>query len=173
MSTIVKWGLITGMVYVIFSLAANLLGLQQGGKFALQLVSNTLLLVATFYTIYLGVKETRDESAKEYFTMGEGFLAGFKIALIAAVIAVVFSFIYIQFIDPDMMDRMMEQAEDQWDEMGVPEDQREMGRKFQGYFTNPLVLSAFVLAQVLFWGAIKSLVAGAMLKKNPPAVPMA
>ena len=172
MSTVLKWGLITGMVYVVFSLIGNLLGIQQGGNFGLALLSNFLLMLATFFTIYLGVKETRDESGKEYFTMGEGFVAGFKMALIAAVIAVVFSFVYLQFIDPDMMENMLETTEDQWDEMGVPEENREMGRKMQGYFTNPFVLSAFVLAQVLFWGAIKSLVAGIILKKNPPVVPM-
>src|SRR5687768_12145117 len=172
MSTILKWGLITGMVYVAFSLIGNLLGIQQGGNYGLALLSNFLLLLATFFTIYLGVKETRDESAKEYFTMGEGFVAGFKMVLIAAVIAVIFSFIYLQFIDPDFMEKILEQSEEQWDEMGAPEENREMGRKMQSYFTNPFVLSAIVLAQVLFWGAIKSLVAGIILKKNPPVVPM-
>lgn len=173
MSAILKWGLITGMVYIFHSLIGNILGIQQGGNVMMGLLLNTILLGITFYTIYLGVKEVRSETAGEYFTMGQGFIAGLKITLIAAVIAVIFSFIYIQFIDPDMMDRIMSEAEEKWDEMGTPEDAREMGRKFQGYFTNPFILSALVLVQVLFWGVLKSLVAGALLKKNPPVMPMA
>ena len=174
MSTTLKWGLITGMVYVIFSLVSNLLGLQQGsGNLGLTFLFNFLLMIATFFTIYLGVKETRDEATAEYFTLGEAFSTGFKISLIAAVIASVFTFIYLQFIDPDLMDRVMENAEDQWDEMGVPEENREMGRKFQGYFSNPYILSAFVIMSVIFWGLIKSLVAGLILRKNPPIAPVA
>ena len=167
MSTILKWGLITGMVYVFFSLISNLLGLQRGGNFGLSLLLNTILMLATFYTIYLGVKETKEELAGEFFTTGQGFMAGFKIALIASAIAAIFTLIYMQFIDPDFMDQVMSDAEDKWDEMGVPEENREMGRKFQSYFTNPFVLAAFVLVSVICWGAIKALVAGLMLKKNP------
>ncbi|HUR30512.1 MAG TPA: DUF4199 domain-containing protein [Saprospiraceae bacterium] len=174
MSATLKWGLITGMVYVIFSLISNLLGLQQGGgNLGLTFLFNTILLAATFFTIYLGVKEIRDEATGEYFTLGEAFSAGFKITLIAAVIAAVFTFIYLKFIDPDLMDKVMSSAEEKWDEMNVPEENREMGRKFQGYFSNPYILSAFVILSVIFWGLIKSLVAGMMLRKNPPIAPSA
>lgn len=173
MSAILKWGLITGMVYIIFSLLGTLLGIQQGGNLGLGLLINTILLVVTFFTIYLGVKEVREETTTDFFTMGQGFVTGFKIALIAAVLAGVFSLIYQKFIDPEMLDRIMAQAEEQWDEMNVPEERREMGRKFQSYFTNPFIMSAMVMLQVIFWGVIKSLVAGAILKKNPPTVPSA
>ena len=173
MSAVLKWGLITGMVYVIFSLISNLLGLQESGGVGLMLAYNTVLMVVSFFTIYMGVKETRDELNGEFFTTGQGFLTGLKITLIATLIATLFTFIYIQFIDPEMIDRMTEMTEEKWDEMGVPEDQREMGRKFQGWTSNPIFLAAFVAFSVLMWGAIKSLVAAFMLKKNPPTVPMA
>ena len=173
MSTVLKWGLITGMVYIAFSLINNLLGLQEAGNMGVMLLFNGVLMFATFGTIYMGVKEERDELAGQFFTTGQGFITGFKIALIAAVMAAVFTLIYLQVIDPDMMDRMMTQAEEKWDEMGVPEENREMGRKFQGYFTNPFIMSAFVLLSVVMWGAIKSLVAALMLKKNPATMPMA
>lgn len=172
MSTILKWGLITGMVYIAFSLINNLLGLQEGST-AVMFLFNFVLMLVTFATIYMGVKETRDELAGTFFTTGEGFITGFKIALIAAAMASVFTFVYLQFIDPDMMERMMSQAEEKWDEMGVPEENREMGRKVQGYFQNPFIMSAFVLLSVVMWGAIKSLVSALMLKKNPPTMPTA
>src|SRR5688572_26656029 len=107
MSTILKWGLITGMVYVAFSLVTNLLGLQETGNFGVTLAFNFVLMLATFATIYLGVKETRDELAGAFFTTGQGFITGFKISLIAAAITCVFTLIYLQFIDPDMMERML------------------------------------------------------------------
>jgi amino acid transporter len=175
MSTTLKWGLITGMVYVLFSLISNMLGIQQGGggNMGLGLLVNFLLMLATFFTIYLGVKETRDQDLGGFLTMGQGFMAGLKMALIAGVIAGLFTLIYMKFIDPDMTDRIMEGAEAQWDEYNVPEEQREMSRKFTGMFLNPFIMAPFMILWIAFWGVIKSLVAGAMLKKLPPvATPM-
>ncbi len=169
MSTVVKWGLITGMVYVFFSLISNLLGLQQGaggGNIGLGLLVLTALMLATFFTIYLGVKETKEQDNAGYLTLTQGFLTGFKIALIAGVISAIFTLIYVKFIDPDMADRIMTGAEEQWENM--PEERREMARKWAGYATNPFVLSAFQMISAIFWGVIKALVAGLILKKDPP-----
>ena len=80
MSTVLKWGLITGAVYVIFSLVSNLLGVQQGGggSMGLGFLINFLMMVATFFTIYLGIKEARDQDLGGYLTMGQGFITGIE-----------------------------------------------------------------------------------------------
>ena len=98
MSTTVKWGLITGMVYVISSLISNLLGLQQGGggSMGLGMLVNILLFGITFYTLFLGVKEVRDTELNGYLNMGQAFRSGMKIAVIAGVIGAIFSFIYMK-----------------------------------------------------------------------------
>src|SRR5687768_5650415 len=149
MSTVLKWGLITGMVYIAFSLIGNLLGISEGGagSMGLGFLSNTLLMLVTFFTIYLGVKETRDQDNGGYLTFGEGFLAGFKIALIASAIAGVFTLVYMQFIDPELMDRAMEGAEEQFEDM--PEENREMAEKWTGIMTNPFVLAPFMMMYAL------------------------
>jgi len=172
MSTTVKWGLITGMVYVFFSLISNMLGLQQGGggtsNMGLGMLMNVLLFAGTFYTLYLGVKECREQDMDGYMTLGQGFKAGMKIAVIAATISGIFTFIYMKFIDPDMVDRIMEASEAQFDEMNVPEEQREMSRSIAGWFLNPVLMAPFMFIWVSFWGLIKSLIAGSMLKREAP-----
>jgi amino acid transporter len=172
MSTTVKWGLITGMVYVIFSLISNMLGLQQGsgggGSAGLGMLMNLVLMLATFFTIYLGVKEFRDQDQDGHLTMGEGFKSGMKIAVIAGVIGAVFTFIYMKFIDPDMADKILAASEARLDEMNVPEDEREMSNKITGLFLNPAIMAPFMLLWIAFWGIFKSLVAGAILKKEAP-----
>ncbi len=173
MSTAVKWGLITSMVYIAFSLITNLLGVQQSGASALGFLLVFLQFVMTFFTIYLGVKETRDEDLGGYLTLSQGFKAGLKMALIAGVIAGLFTFIYMQFIDPDMGERMISTSEDQMDEMNVPEESREMSLKFTRYMANPMIMATFMIFWVVLWGLIKALVAGLILKKDPPVtVPM-
>jgi hypothetical protein len=137
MSTTLKWGLITGMVYVVFSLISNMLGIQQGGggaSMGLGMLVNFFLMIVTFFTIFMGIKEYREEDLGGYLTMGQGFKSGITIAFIAGLVAAVFSFIYMKFIDPDMASRIMEASEAQYDEMNVPEENREMSRKITGWF---------------------------------------
>jgi uncharacterized membrane protein YhaH (DUF805 family) len=165
-----KWGLITGMLYVVYMLLPNVLGLQQGpgASMGVNLMLGTLILLATFFTIYMGVKETRDEEKNGFITLGEAFKVGLQITLYACVIAGIFGLINYYFIDPNFGDKILEGAEAQWDKMNVPEESREMGRKWTGYMSNPIILTLMGIVSIVFWGVIKSLVAGMILRKNPP-----
>lgn len=166
----IKWGLITGGVYIAFSLVSNLLGIQDGtgGNTALSFGVNTLMFAATFFTIFQGIKEARDTELGGYLVMGQAVRKGMKIALIAAVISALFAILYMTVIDPEMTDKIMANAEAEWDKNNMPEENREMARKMTGYFTNPLILAPFVLIYTVFWGLIKSLISGAILKRVPP-----
>lgn len=171
MSSALKWGLITGTVYVLFFLITNLLGLSGGGGITgilLQLV----IMVITFFTIYMGIKEIRDEELNGEMTTGIAIRKGMKIALIAGILSGAFSLIYMKLIDPGFMDRMMEVQEAKLDEMNAPESQREMSRSVMKFMFNPLITIPFSIIWVCFWGLLKSLVAGSMLKKEaPPTAP--
>jgi hypothetical protein len=174
MSITLKWGLITGMVYVIFALITNMLGLQQsgGGSVAIGMLMNALLLGITFFTIYSGVKETRDNEMDGAISLGQAFKIGMTITVIAGALAGLFTLLNMTLIDPEMGSRMLEAAEDQWDKANMPEEQREMSKKFMAPFLNPFIAAPFTLVWVAFWGAIKSLIAGAILKKEaPPTLP--
>ena len=168
MSTTLKWGLITGMVYVIYTLGSNMLGVPESGNKMLQYGMGALILVASFFPIYLGVKEARDQDLGGYLTLGQGFLIGFKIAFIASVINAIFTLIYIEVIDPEFINKMMAVAEGQWEKAGMAEENLEMARKWSGYFMNPVFFTLMGLLYPLFWGLIKGLVAGSMLKKDAP-----
>lgn len=166
-----KWGLITGAVYIIFSLINNLLGVSEGGGFSMiGLLTNTLVLGVTFFTIYTGVKEIRDSELEGFLTFGQGFKSGLAIALIAAIIAAVFSYVYIAIIDPGMIDKIIAMTEAQWEEQNMPEAQMEQARTWMGYFMNPVIMSLIGAVSVIFWGVIKSLVTAALLKKEAPLV---
>ena len=116
MSITLKWGLITGMVYVIFSLVSNMLGLQQGsgGSAGIGILIYLVQWGCTFFTLYLGIKEIRDNELNGYIDIGQAFRKGMGIALIGGLISAVFTVIYMNFIDPEMGDRILQGAEDQW-----------------------------------------------------------
>ncbi|MDQ3017763.1 MAG: DUF4199 domain-containing protein [Bacteroidota bacterium] len=175
MSTVVKWGLITGMIYIAQSLVSNLLGIQQQGMGSgIGVLMLILITGITFYTIFLAIKEQRDENQNGYLTTAEGFKMGLKIGFIAGLLAGLFTLIYMKFIDPEMTNRMMEAAEEQWDKQGMDDDQREMARKWGGMFMSPLLLAAIAVIWTSVMGMLKGVIAGSILKKDPPpVVPMA
>ena len=174
MSSALKWGLITGMVYVLFSLGSNLLGLQNAGSGMMGILVNIVIMVITFFTIYMGIKEIRDEELNGEMTTGIAVKKGLQIALFAGLLAAVFSVLYFTVIDPGFRDRMMEANEAMFDERNVPEQSREISRSITKVMFNPLVTFPFTIAWVVFWGLLKSLVAGSMLKtpQKPMAPPM-
>jgi hypothetical protein len=171
MSTTMKWGLITGAVYVIFALINNILGVQEGSGFSMiGLLTNTLILAATFFTIYLGIKEIRETHLKGFLTFGEGFKSGMGIALIACIISGAFTYIYVSFIDPGLIDRVIAITEAQWEESNMPEESMDRARQMMGYMMNPMFMSLIAAVSVIFWGIIKSLIASALLKVDAPPI---
>lgn len=138
----------------------------------LGLLTSTLIMVATFFTIYLGIKEIRETQLDGFLTFGQGFKSGMAIALIAGIVSAIFTYIYIEFIDPGLIDKVMATTEAQWEEQNMPEEQMDMARKWMGYMMNPLIMSLIATVSVIFWGMIKSLIAAALLKKDaPPFIP--
>ncbi len=175
MSTTVKWGLITGMIYIIHSLLVNMLGLSKPGEgFSLvPLLMNTILLVATFFTIYLGIKEVR-EANDGFITFGSAFKSGMGIVAITSVVAAIFTLVYVKLIDPGFSAEMISVIEGQWEEANMPEEQREVAAKWVGIMFKPAMLFVLTIVTVIFWGLIKSLICAAILKKEaPPTIPTA
>ena len=169
MSTTVKWGLITGMVSVFFSLVSNMLGLtEKGGFTGMGLLLTVLSLGAAFYTLFLGIKETKEEKFGGYLTVGQGFKTGMGIALIASLISFAFTLIYLQFIDPEFIGRMSNVAEEQWEQNGMSEEQIEKARSMSGMFMNVWFFSLMAIVGGLFWGLIQSIIAASILKKEAP-----
>lgn len=180
MSISLKWGLIMGIVYVIFSLISNMLGIQAGAggggmaSAGIGLLLNSLLFLVTLAILYLALKEIREEELDGFLNLGQAIRKGMKIALIAGLILAVYMLLYAYVIDPHMMDKAAEAMEATWDKMNVPEEQREMSRKIAMIFMHPLILAPMSIIWVAFWGLIKSLIAGSMLKKDPtPTIPPA
>lgn len=169
MSTTVKWGLITGMVGVFFGLISNILGVAEKGGFTLISVTLTIAsLGAAFYTIYLGIKEAKEEKFGGYLTVGQGFKTGMGIALIGSLVGFVFTLIYLHLIDPDMVGRISATAEEQWEKQGMSEEQIEAARSYSGMFMNAWFFSLMAIVSGLFWGLIQSIIAASILKKEAP-----
>lgn len=170
MSTTLKWGLITGMVYIFYYLIIFMTGIQE--KMMSMIMVNVALglaiTIATFFTIYLGVKEERNEAWNGYATLAQAFILGFKIALIGSVIAGVFTLIYNTVIDPGYAERIMAATQEQMENMGVEIDEDVLEKQSNSIMKNPFVAGAITIGWHAFVGTLKALVAGLLLKKDAP-----
>ena len=88
-----------------------------------------------------------------FLSYGKAFSVSYVIAMIAAVIGVIYSLILTEVIDPSIMTRAMEASEQRLIDRGMTDAQIEQAMSFSERFSNPgaravmgLVFSAIVLA---------------------------
>ena len=124
-------------------------------------------LIVMIVIIFLGIKKFR-EFNDGYLKLSQALKTGIGIALIGAIISLIYTFIFLNYIEPNYMDEMMEIQElammdrfpDFTDEQ--IETQMEMVRKF----STPAMTTAFALIISIFFGFIISLISGLILKKS-------
>jgi hypothetical protein len=131
------------------------------------LITRSTGLIAMIIIIFLGIKKFR-EFNNGYLKIGQALKTGIGIALIGAVISLIYTFIFLNYIEPNYMDELMEIQEQTMIE-NFPdftdeqiETQMEMVRKF----STPAMTTAFALIISIFFGFIISLISGLILKKS-------
>ncbi len=167
-SRALRFGLIGGLISLGFCFISNLTGLAQPGNTGSGLLMMVVSLAISFGIAYMATKSHRDEDLGGYITLGRGLAIGFVALMIATILGAIFNYIYLSFIDPGMMERAFEQMREQFEERGMSEEQIDAALSMSQKFTSPLMTSIFALGGGAFFSLIISLVAGAILKKDPP-----
>lgn len=153
-----KWGLITGLVLIIFSLITYYGGMMANQ--ALQWVSYLFLAIG----IFLGVKKHRDDELGGYMTYGRGLGAGVLIGLFAGLLLAIYIYAFFS-ASPGALEELKRIQEEGMYEKGMPQEQIEMSLKF----VSPGIMALFTLPAMTFFGFIFSLIISAILKKDRPA----
>jgi hypothetical protein len=104
-----------------------------------------------------------------YIDIKQAFQAIFVAALIVCIISSIYDFIYIKYIDPNMMDKIKESSIAMAEKWGAPQETLDnMEKQFDD--ENTLKLSKQLqglLTSIIFYG-ILSLICAAIVKKNKP-----
>ena len=162
--THVKYGGITGAAIVILGLILYVadLSFKPGMNYVAQLPFLIgIILNAMAYS----------KANDQYVTFGNVFSSGIKASLIVTVISLVWTFLAL-LIFPEMKDKAIEISEQALMDQNMSDEQIEMGMgATKKFFTLFMVLG--VLFGTMFWGAIFSLIGGAIAKKKPQGMPQA
>jgi uncharacterized protein (DUF486 family) len=158
----IKYGLLTGLLYIAFALFNYLT--ESYGNFFLALLMSIVIAVIG---IVLALKEYRKLNGG-YMTYGQGLGLGLMVSLIAGLLSGLFSMFYIQFIDPSITEKIIDATMDQMAAFGVDDSVLDNQREEIMASQTPLKQVTGALGNALFSGLILSLIIAAIMKKNRP-----
>jgi hypothetical protein len=161
------WGAILGFAGVIYSVLLYML--DQTANQALGYVSILISLVL----LVLGMKSYRNSVLDGVMPFGKAFGFGMVVIAVSALIGTIYQYIMVTVIDPDIMIKMMEAAEEKMISKGIPDEALEQAMNITKKFMQPGLMAAIGLATSLFFGTIMSLIVAAIMKKEDEnAVPV-
>lgn len=115
--------------------------------------------------LLLAQKEYKDQLGG-YLTFSEGFSSGFRYAVFASLLIAVFTFIYLTFLNPGMMDKAAEQARAQMEAKGgMSSDDIDKAVSLTKKI-GPAVGSFFIAIIDTIVGIIIALIGAAVFKKE-------
>ena len=157
-----KYGLITGLISAILSMVNFI-----SGSF-----DKIWLMMALGLAIYIGAIVLAHREFKKanggFMTYGQGLMVGTLTVFIAGIIGGIFSFIYIEYVDPSILDQMKDMQISMMEKFGVPDDQMDEAiAKIEKDTTSFNQLKSGLLNGI-FSGLILSLIVSAFTKKTRP-----
>lgn len=156
-------GIILGVVTILISVILYVMNLHITKSW----IGGTLNFIAMIVVIVYGINEYK-KSSGGFLSLGQALKIGVGIALVAGILGTIYQLIFINVIEPDFMDKMMQIQYDQMIETNpdMTQDQIDMSMEISKKFTSPWVTSAFAIVGSLFFGLVISLVAGLIMKKE-------
>ncbi|MCB0608429.1 MAG: DUF4199 domain-containing protein [Lewinellaceae bacterium] len=166
-----RWGLIGGLISVIYFLLGNTLGFgRPSAGIAMIAVNFVVSLAISVIVAVMAIKAYRDKDLGGYINFGKAFLTGFVALLISGVIGIIFSYIYMNFIEPDYAQNVMRESMEMMEDFGVQMDDAQMEEAMQrGGNPGSIMSMLFGFLGSAFFSAIISLIVGAVMKKDPAA----
>ena len=134
-SLILKWGLIGGMVTVIVGILAYFLNLQDTK------INQYLGVLIMLAAIVLAHFEFRDKINNGNAKFGELFRIGILVSLIIATISMIWFYVFVNFIDMDLIRRTLNTAEADMIERGLSENDLKVAMEMTKKFMTPIYMT--------------------------------
>jgi len=165
----VRYGLIAALVLVAVGLVFHVTGFADytGQNSTFTWINNIITWGILGGAMVLAMKQHRDELGG-YMTFGRGFMVGFWVTLIIAVVTAIWSYVFFSFIAPDVIDIIGEAQRDAMIDQGMSDEQIEQAMGFSSWMMNPVMLSLFGAIGTLVLGIIISLIVAAIMQRKAP-----
>jgi len=156
-----NYGLLLGIISVVFAVMLYTQKMHYETSTAVIVISIVILAAITFVAVN-AFKKANDG----YLTITEALKVAVGVALIGAIITLIYQFVLTNFIEPDFMDKAMELAKPKAMEQNpnMTEEQWEQGVEMQKSFA--WVQYPVILIMNCIIGLVLGLITGLILKKS-------
>jgi len=158
-----NYGILLGAASILVSVTLYALGMQYDQDWK----QGTFGILVMIIVIFLGIKKYKELNGG-FLTVGEAIKTGVGIALIGSIISLLYSFIFMNYIEPDFITNISAKAEQNMLE-NYPEltdEQIEQALSMTKKMTSPAIMTSIGLITSLIFGLIISSITGFILKKN-------
>ena len=160
-NTAMRYGIIVGLISVIYSFVLAML--DETMNRGLGAVAYLFLIVG----MVMAFKYFKNHN-HGYMSYGQGLGLGTLMSLIVGLLSSIFMYIYIKFVDPEMMNRAMEMQRVQMEERGMDDAQIDQAMEMAGKFSSPELMIVFGTLGFVVIGFIIALIVAAIMKNARP-----
>ena len=160
-SVAVKYGLLTALVGVVYSLIIMVADLGDNR------ILSSLAYLILIGGIVVAMKQYKAANFG-YMSYGQGLGIGAIVSVIFGLLSGLFTWLYTEFVDTEYMARMMEKQREQMIQQGLSDEQIDAGMKMAENFQGPvtMILGAGVITLII--GFVLSLIISAIMKNSRP-----
>ncbi len=157
-----NYGLALGAIMILISVITYVTGMALEG---VQWPNYVYYLIFPAIIIY-AINQFKKANGN-VLSLGEAIKVGLAIAMISALVNIIYGLIFNYYIDPEFMEQMMiVYGEKLLENPRMTPEMVEQQMEFMKKFQNPLFGSAFWIAMSAIFGLIYSLIAGLIMKQE-------
>lgn len=154
------YGLIIALVYIFFAVLQWIIGSEGPGWLT------WLSWLSYFGVLYLCLKNWRDNHLGGYIRYGQALSAGILFMFFASVIYAFYNVVYMKWIDPEAVDRMLDLMEEQYYKQGFTEEKVSAVMEFGAKLHSPGMQFFSVIIGTTFMGIIISLIVSIFIRRE-------
>lgn len=164
-----KLALNYGLLFGLFSVLLSVVVYSMDSFIEKPFWSTIAITFVGFAITYYAIQQYRIQLGG-FLTLGQAMKLGVAIALISGIIASLSNYIFMTYIEPDTVNKMLELGRQKLEESpnSLSDEQIEMSMEMSKKFMQPWLMTAMGILSSVFMGVIYSLVAGLILQKKEP-----
>ncbi len=158
-----NYGAMLGLVLIIMHVVSYLLGVNSMESKPYQYLGYAVLIAALVYAI----KVYRDRELGGAITYGQAVGTGFLVGLFGGIIAAVYMYSFISFVDNSMLEQIVAQTEQQMIDQGLSDEQMEASLEMTKKFVaNPVMIFIIGVLTYAVMSIVFSLIIAIFMKKE-------
>ena len=160
-SFMVNNGIILGVASILFALVLYATGNHLSPHWSVSIINAIIFIGIIIY----GIKQFK-EANDNFLSWGQGVKIGVGVAIVGSLIVVIYNYLFMNFIEPDFMNQMMEIQNQTYLDQGLTEEQIEAANKMTSSFSTPGIMAAVGIISYAIGGFIVAAIGAAIMKKS-------